>query len=1010
MQKIPSFICSQLKLSVGVVCLLANTQSALAGASFNQDATDDLLWQNRQTGALAVYEMQGHQFKTRALQPVNLAWVPYRGDFNGDGMQDILWRNLDTGVNWLNTVQGSAIVGSKQINQADLAWSVAAIGDFDGNGTDDIIWRHADSGVIWCFLMDGHQIKQSKQIHQIQDPQWRLVGAGDLDGDGTDDLLWRHRKSGRNHIYKIVNGQFDSGVAFQTISGRYQIEALQDYNHDHTDDLLLRDSETGKNSILLLQQFKVVKTQTVNTVADLNWRVADSADYNGDGTADILWRHFSTGQNIIYFMQDARIDHVKTLNTIKTHAWQPVQARLQHHIVSDYQDHVVDMNQGITGRLFSNNWDGYLDLYSGETISLVPMDSRTFVSPSSDGQLFVHTNAYYRSSSYNCYNSYLYIREVSSARSLKRFTIPAEVLAPAKMSQDGQYIAVRSRCGVLDDQQIRVFDVEGNQVSNWQISDVDFQDFAWLPDNRLVLSSWRRLRIQGTPFTDDFSIADIPGDIAGGITSLKAHPSGDFLMFEMTTDSGFDVFPGTTVFGFYRDAYIYKFDIATQQVSQFTEYAGGPQSKQHNMPVFSPDGRWMLASIDFRRIINTSTQYTEIQDTNRYYQANKTLPWHEMEREDLGRHITSDNGLLYAISLDESKAGFHLQQRGQLVKPLRAVLNGEPRNVVTSPKYPLYWAKHDGQRPVANKGHLPVNSMAPNLGLPQTLTYAAKSEQDEITLYSHELASNQKQPLFNLPSNANLKETFFSYSADQQLVAVNLNNGDELLILDAQGNTLRQIELNDSQINWTNFTADINGVVAEVYFHPQNSDFVALLYVNKAMNNKQMVMFYNWKEDLFYSPFYNDFNIDAMKFMRDGRLATLSNGQLELTTLDLETYGVTFEPLWQQNEPITNFDISPDDHQMVIRMGGHLWIIDVDGQNLRQLTSPYQDFEFAPRWSSDGQYILFKKNVDGEHQVYVVAADAQNVKVGRGANTKNAFQLGLNTDAFIPAIYGSIYW
>jgi dipeptidyl aminopeptidase/acylaminoacyl peptidase len=89
-----------------------------------------------------------------------------------------------------------------------------------------------------------------------------------------------------------------------------------------------------------------------------------------------------------------------------------------------------------------------------------------------------------------------------------------------------------------------------------------------------------------------------------------------------------------------------------------------------------------------------------------------------------------------------------------------------------------------------------------------------------------------------------------------------------------------------------------------------------------------------------------------------------------------------------QMESLSNPEISPDGRVVVFSRGfvdttkdqnqSNLWIIDVDGQRLRQLTDgAWRDS--SPVWSPDGRRIAFLSNRSGSTQIHVMWADTREV-------------------------------
>ena len=81
---------------------------------------------------------------------------------------------------------------------------------------------------------------------------------------------------------------------------------------------------------------------------------------------------------------------------------------------------------------------------------------------------------------------------------------------------------------------------------------------------------------------------------------------------------------------------------------------------------------------------------------------------------------------------------------------------------------------------------------------------------------------------------------------------------------------------------------------------------------------------------------------------------------------------------------------SPDGRQVAfstnLRGRPHIWIISVDGSNLRQLTSnlnpdpaSFESAEIQPAWSPDGTRIAFASNVAGNLDIWVVRSDGSGL-------------------------------
>lgn len=96
--------------------------------------------------------------------------------------------------------------------------------------------------------------------------------------------------------------------------------------------------------------------------------------------------------------------------------------------------------------------------------------------------------------------------------------------------------------------------------------------------------------------------------------------------------------------------------------------------------------------------------------------------------------------------------------------------------------------------------------------------------------------------------------------------------------------------------------------------------------------------------------------------------------------LDIETF--------MEMESLGNPDISPDGKQIIFtrtwvdkmndRYNSNLWIIDVEGRRLRELT-PGNWRDSSPVWSPDGKKVAFLSDRDGTTQIHVLWLDTREV-------------------------------
>jgi hypothetical protein len=125
----------------------------------------------------------------------------------------------------------------------------------------------------------------------------------DFNGDGQEDILWRNYTTGQNVVW-FMNGTSRVSVSsLDTVADlNWRIQAVNDFNGDGRADILWRNYATGQNVVWAMNGISRVSVGAVTAVDTLSWQIQGSGDFNGDGRADILWRNYATGQNVIWAM------------------------------------------------------------------------------------------------------------------------------------------------------------------------------------------------------------------------------------------------------------------------------------------------------------------------------------------------------------------------------------------------------------------------------------------------------------------------------------------------------------------------------------------------------------------------------------------------------------------------------------------------------------------------------------------------------------------------------------
>ncbi|MFN7171558.1 MAG: FG-GAP-like repeat-containing protein [Fimbriimonadaceae bacterium] len=176
----------------------------VGGADMNNDGVGDLIWQNITTG-LVVYWLLDSAGAVQGVvtvdQPAVNEWATIGfGDLNNDGYNDILWQNVNTGLlaiwymDGLGSPNATAVLGFPPDNQ----WRVAGIADLNGDSNQDILWYRQDVGLLYYWAMDGSgEILASILVGVAPSSDWNVVGISDLFSDGAPDILWVNEATGQ---------------------------------------------------------------------------------------------------------------------------------------------------------------------------------------------------------------------------------------------------------------------------------------------------------------------------------------------------------------------------------------------------------------------------------------------------------------------------------------------------------------------------------------------------------------------------------------------------------------------------------------------------------------------------------------------------------------------------------------------------------------------------------------------------------------------------------------------
>lgn len=307
---------------------LALEARVLLNADFNHDGRTDLVWHNKSTEEVVIWEIENDQVESSVSLPnVPAQWdIVGFGDFNRDGDDDILWRNAETGENvaWLMDSESIESTLSLPAVPVDSGWEAQAVGDFTNDARADIVWRNYLTGenVVWV-LDDDESVDRSDSIPSLPDLAWRIVGAADFNDDLHTDILLRNDDTGQNVIWLMDGRDLTGDHSLPTVTGReWHVGAVGNFTGNIEDDILWRRDTDGAMVVWRMGETTVEGDSTLPSVADGDWTIGggDSRvagdDWNRDGRDDALWLDSQTGRGLLWYMNGGTITDDNSISNL----------------------------------------------------------------------------------------------------------------------------------------------------------------------------------------------------------------------------------------------------------------------------------------------------------------------------------------------------------------------------------------------------------------------------------------------------------------------------------------------------------------------------------------------------------------------------------------------------------------------------------------------------------------------------------------------------------------------
>jgi Peptidase family C25/FG-GAP-like repeat len=279
---------------------------------------DDVVWQNQDTGQMALWQMSSAGSISNYLYPAaqypnpnplpSTARLIGTGDFDGDGHGDFaFWDPVGEAVTVWKLDGTNTFRENDYFQFMSAQYAPQGVGDFDGDGLADILWMNTATRDVTVFEGNGTSLARETLAQPALPAAWNIQATGDFNGDGTTDVILRNSQTGDVGIWVMNAGVIGSYVYPQLgVESFWQIQGAGDFNGDRVTDVLWRDTNTGDVGVWVMNSSATISSYAYPQLGvEAFWVYGATGDFNGDGVTDIAWRNTEDGDVGIWLMSSS---------------------------------------------------------------------------------------------------------------------------------------------------------------------------------------------------------------------------------------------------------------------------------------------------------------------------------------------------------------------------------------------------------------------------------------------------------------------------------------------------------------------------------------------------------------------------------------------------------------------------------------------------------------------------------------------------------------------------------